>query len=200
MLGNTMVLLSRLGHGEEQAAAEIFNRHVNRLVALAATRVSQRFAQRVDPEDVVQSAFRSFFRDAKNGRYHFQRSGDLWRLLAAITLNKLYRQIEFHGAAKRNARREQCKRKPDPDQSSIEYWVSREPTADAAVELIDEVGAVMQALEPNDRKVLELRLQDLSTEEIAEQMRCSDRTVRRALERIRALVEHRFEVFRDAST
>jgi RNA polymerase sigma-70 factor (ECF subfamily) len=192
MLGNTMVLLSRLGHGEEQAAAEIFNRHVNRLVALAATRLSQRFAQRVDPEDVVQSAFRSFFREAKAGRYQFQRSGDLWRLLAAITLNKLYRQIEFHGAAKRNARREQGK--GDADQSSIEYWVSREPTADAAVELIDEVGAVMKALEPGDRKVLELRLQDLSTEEIAAQLGCSDRTVRRALERIRGLVERRFDV------
>lgn len=192
MVGNTLVLLSRLGHGEEQAAAEIFNRHVNRLVALAGARLSQKYAQRVDPEDVVQSAFRSFFREAKAGRYQFQRSGDLWRLLAAITMNKLYHQIEFHGAAKRSPRREQGK--GDADQSSIEYWVSREPSADAAAELIDEVTALMDQLEPNDRKVLELRLQDLSTEEIAAKLGCSDRTVRRALERIRGVVEGRFDL------
>ena len=84
------------------AAAEIFNRHVDRLVALAAARLSQKYAQRVDPEDVVQSAFRSFFREAKSGRYTYERSGDLWRLLAGININKLYRHIEYNGAAKRN--------------------------------------------------------------------------------------------------
>jgi RNA polymerase sigma-70 factor (ECF subfamily) len=192
MLGNTMVLLRRLGAGEEEAAAEIFNRHVDRLVALAATRLSQRFAQRVDPEDIVQSAFRSFFREAKAGRFTFEKSGDLWRLLAAITLNKLYRQIEFHGAAKRNARREQAGG-GDAEQSAVEQWVAREPSAEQAAELFDEVAAVMTDLDPSDRKVLELRLQDLSSDEIAAKLGCSDRTVRRALERIRTVVERRFD-------
>lgn len=192
MLGNTMVLLNRLGHGEEAAAAEIFNRHVDRLVALAAARLSQKYAQRVDPEDVVQSAFRSFFREAKSGRYTYERSGDLWRLLAGITINKLYRHIEYNGAAKRNVGREQAP-SGGPDESVVEHWVSREPAPEAAAELFDEVAQVMAGLEPADRKVLELRLQDRSTEEIAAEIGCSDRTVRRALERVRAVVEQRFD-------
>lgn len=198
-LGNTLVLLGRLGHGEQDAAAEIFNRHVDRLVALAATRLSPQFASRVDPEDVVQSAFRSFFREVKTGRYVLERSGDLWRLLAAITINKLYRQVEYHGAAKRSVRQEQAKG-GDADGSSIEYWISREPSADAAAELVDEVTAVMAALDPAERKVLELRLQDRSTEEIAAEVKCSDRTVRRALERIRAAVQQRFDASCGTST
>jgi RNA polymerase sigma factor (sigma-70 family) len=192
MLGNTLVLLTRLGHGEEEAAAEIFNRHVDRMIALAAARLSQKYAQRVDPEDVVQSAFRSFFREAKSGRYRYERSGDLWRLLAGITMNKLYRHVEYHGAAKRSPGREQAVG-GDADRSAIELWISREPAPEAAAELIDEVGVVMADLEPSERKVLELRLQDRSTDEIAAELGCSDRTVRRALERIRAALESRFD-------
>jgi RNA polymerase sigma factor (sigma-70 family) len=55
------------------------------------------------------------------------------------------------------------------------------------------VTAIMSNLDANDRKVLELRLQDYSSEEIAAQLGCSDRTVRRALERVRAAVERRFD-------
>jgi RNA polymerase sigma factor (sigma-70 family) len=51
----------------------------------------------------------------------------------------------------------------------------------------------MTDLDPSDRKVLELRLQDLSSDEIAAKLGCSDRTVRRALERIRTVVERRFD-------
>ena len=55
--------------GDESAAEELFNRFSERLVALARSRLSEKLARRVGPEDVVQSAFRSFFREAANDRY-----------------------------------------------------------------------------------------------------------------------------------
>src|SRR5262249_61199873 len=77
-------LVARWREGDQQAAAELFRRYADRLVALAKSRLSQKMARRVDPEDVVQSVYRSFFAETKEGRYEFERGGDLWHLLVTI--------------------------------------------------------------------------------------------------------------------
>ena len=95
----SMPLLARWKDGDEAAADEIFARYLHRLTGLARNCLSEKMQHRVDAEDVVQSAYRSFFRHAKEGRYKLKRCGDLWRLLAAITINKTMEQVEFHQAA-----------------------------------------------------------------------------------------------------
>lgn len=85
--------------GVNEAADLIFHRYLERLLALARSRMSTKLHRRLDPDDVVQSAYRSFFVHAKNEEYVLQRAGDLWRLLASITLHKLYKQAERHTAA-----------------------------------------------------------------------------------------------------
>src|SRR5262245_54743172 len=82
-------LLAGVQAGRSQAADQLFNRYVERLVALARSHMSPSLRTREDEEDVVQSVCRSFFTRAREGQYILQRSGDLWRLLAAITLNKV---------------------------------------------------------------------------------------------------------------
>ncbi len=90
MVGDESIeLLSRVRQGDEQAASDLFDRYVERLIKLARSRLSAKLQRRVDPEDVVQSAYRSFFSHAQDGRYQLHKSGDLWRLLAAITVNKV---------------------------------------------------------------------------------------------------------------
>ena len=61
-------LLERIREGDEQAATELFDRYVDRLIELARSRLSPKLARRLDPEDVVQSACRSFFRLARADR------------------------------------------------------------------------------------------------------------------------------------
>src|SRR5437879_3375640 len=99
-------LMARWRQGDQEAAEELFRRYAERLLALARSRLSARLARHVDPEDVVQSAFRSFFTGARADRFALRRSGDLWRLLVAITLHKLQHQVERHTAGKRTAVRE----------------------------------------------------------------------------------------------
>src|SRR5437764_13076621 len=94
-------LMTRWRAGDEGAAATLFHRYAERLLALARGRLSGRLARHVDAEDVLQSAYRSFFSGARDGRFVLHRSGDLWRLLVAITLHKLQRQVERHTTAKR---------------------------------------------------------------------------------------------------
>jgi hypothetical protein len=64
--------------------------------------------RRVDPEDVVQSACRTFFRRASLGDFSLASKDDLWRLLLTITLNKVRMQARFHTRNRRNAAREQA--------------------------------------------------------------------------------------------
>src|SRR5262249_61833539 len=87
-------LLARWREGDQQAAAEIFRRYVGRLIGIVQARLSAKLARRVDPEDVVQSAYRSFFAGARNGQYDLPLGRDLWRLLVAITLHKLPDQVK----------------------------------------------------------------------------------------------------------
>ena len=70
------------------------------------SQLSEKVARRVDPEDVVQSAYKSFFAGALDDRYVLQRTGDLWHLLAAITLHKLHHQVRRHTAETRSVERE----------------------------------------------------------------------------------------------
>src|SRR5262245_23178700 len=100
-------LVGRWQKGDQQAAADLFRRYADRLIALARSRLPTKVKSRLDAEDVVQSVYRSFFAGAKDGRYELLRGGDLWRLLVTITLNKVARQVQRNARDKRAVDREQ---------------------------------------------------------------------------------------------
>jgi RNA polymerase sigma factor (sigma-70 family) len=174
------------GHaaGDEEISAELFNRYVDRLIRLARQRLAPRIARRIDPEDVVQSAYRSFFAAAGEGRFVLERSGDLWRLLAGIMLNKLYRQVERNTAKKRDVSKE-CGIDAEDSFSVRPEILSREPSPAEAVALADEVELLLRGFEPLHRQVIELRLQGYLVEEIATETQRTQRTVLRVLERVK---------------
>src|SRR5947208_145401 len=121
-------LLARVQEGSEQAAEELFQRFAERLIAVAGKHLSSRMTRRVDPEDVVQSAYRSFFRKARKGGYTVHRSGELWRLLVGITLHKLHHQVERHTAGKRAIGRERQGETSDESRDGLLLLTpSREP-------------------------------------------------------------------------
>jgi RNA polymerase sigma factor (sigma-70 family) len=175
-------LLQRLTAGDEAAAVEIFDRYVERLTHLARSRLATKLASRVDPEDIVMSAYRSFFIAARDGRFRLGHSDDLWRLLVEVTLHKLYHAAHRHLADRRSVNREQ---RATGASSDFFQFASREPTPDEALAAADELTAILQQLGQRDRQVLELRLQGHEYEEIADRLNCSERTVRRAINEAR---------------
>jgi RNA polymerase sigma factor (sigma-70 family) len=182
-------LVAQWCEGDQEAAGEICCRFSQKLIALAASRLSEKLARRVDAEDVVQSAYRSFFVGAKKGRYVLERSGDLWRLLVRITLRKVYRQAERHGTKKRGLKKERVVPE-DASQSGMAAQVeSPDPTPAEAATLADEVESILSSLEAQHRPILELRLQGYKIEEIAAEQKCSERTVRRVLDSIKTRIE-----------
>jgi hypothetical protein len=98
----SLVLLERFRGGDDLAAEALFARYFERLIALARSRLSPRLARRTDPEEIALSVYRSFFVEAREGRYTVNRGGDLWRLLSSIAKHKLLRQVRHHRADRRS--------------------------------------------------------------------------------------------------
>jgi RNA polymerase sigma factor (sigma-70 family) len=169
---------------DPKAAEELFRRYSDRLIALARTRLSARVSSRIDPEDVVQSAYRSFFAGAHEGQTP-QRSGDVWPLLVAITLNKLHDQVRRHTAAKRAVEREQNFGSEDSLLGIQPSSLAREPSPVEALSLVDEVEQLMRGLGPLERRMVELRLQGCNLRDIAAATERSVPTVRRLLDRVK---------------
>lgn len=183
-------LLQRWREGDDSAATEIFERYVNRLCALARTRLSDRMKRRVEAEDVVQSAYRSFFRRAGES-YAIERQGDLWRLLAAITINKVRGQVEFHTAKKRGVYLEESML---ANQSMIRVSpevISDEPKPDDAVVMVEELSDLLGSLDETQRSIVELSMQNRTVDQIADSIKRSKRTVRRTIQQVREELENR---------
>lgn len=165
--------------GDEDAAAELFYRYAGRLLALARSQMSPALAQRLDAEDVVQSACRSFFVRVRDGRLMVQPGGEMWELLAAITMRKIYGQLEHQTAQKRDIRREQAQ-----DESICWFEVealARDPGPEDQAVLADERDRALRSLSPVHRRIVELRFEEYTTTEIAAQVKRSDRLVRLVL-------------------
>src|SRR4029077_11892934 len=99
-------LMARLRSGEDAAAREVFEEFAGRLVALARRRFNRLLARKVDPEDVVQSALKSFFARHRAGKLDVGGWDGLWNLLALITLRKCADRAEYFLADRRDGTRE----------------------------------------------------------------------------------------------
>jgi RNA polymerase sigma factor (sigma-70 family) len=157
------------------------------LERLADRNLAQGLRRRFGPEDVVQSACRTFFRRAQAGEFEISDEDALWRLLCAITLTKLRQQVRFHGQQKRNVRDEKhldsinAQGRPRTPQFAASGGAPED-----AVEFADQMQALVGSLDEKEREVLELKLQELDNVQIAERLGCAERTVRRRLRRVEA--------------
>jgi RNA polymerase sigma-70 factor (ECF subfamily) len=181
---NFAQLMARLRAGDEVAAAEVFNRFAHRLIALARTQLEDRIRQKEDPEDIVQSAFRSFFRRDREGQFQIDNWESLWGILTVITLRKCGNRVEYFHAARRDIQREAHVPPAAETRASWEA-VARDPTPSEAAVLAETVEHLLHGLDESDREIVSLHLQGYTAPEISAQVGYAERTVHRTLARIR---------------
>jgi RNA polymerase sigma-70 factor (ECF subfamily) len=178
--------MAQLRAADQEAAREVFNRFAQRLVALARRRLGGRLRQKVDPEDVVQSAFRSFFTHAHDDLAGWD---NLWNLLVVITLRKCGRRIAYFRAACRDVQRE--KNLAAPGDTDGEKWeaMAGDPTPEEAAMLAETIEQLLGGLKDWERAIASLTLQGFSVAEVSAQVGRTERTVYRVLERIKASLQ-----------
>jgi RNA polymerase sigma-70 factor (ECF subfamily) len=182
-------MMERLRCGDDAAAREVFERFTWRLVALARGRFNRVLTRKVDAEDVVQSAYRSFFVRQREGKLEVCGWDGLWNLLTLITLRKCADRAEYFLADRRDATREWTG--PDgeemPDISMLA--LDREPQPEEAAILAETVEHVFRDLSVHERPILELSLQGYTASEISNRLGRAERSVRRLREQIRKRLE-----------
>lgn len=186
-------LLDRLKQGDETAAGELLDRYASRLIALAMSQIHGRLQRRIDPEDVVQSALGSFFRRVADGAYEVDDKHGLWPLLATITINKLRKRIEYHGAGKRALSAEESIFTGESAVSFIPAALADEPDHEDEVALMEELDVVFQRLTPLHREIVMRTLAGDRPIDVAEGVNRTERTVRRVLERFRTILRERLK-------
>jgi RNA polymerase sigma-70 factor (ECF subfamily) len=162
-------------------------RSVDLLVKRARGRICARRASRIDPEDIVQSVFRTFFQRAREGHFQLEDPDDLCKLLAKITIHKTLRVIAYHQRAKRNRGLETGQ--GEVSDELLMAVCAGEPSPDDAAAFVDQLSHLLDSLSSEDQQVLTLRMEGYGTAEIADKLGISTRTVRRLMERIRGLAE-----------
>lgn len=186
-------LMVRLKSGDPDVARQLFERYAQQLVGLARSRIQSEFRNKVDPEDVVQSVYRSFFRRHQEDQLSVSGWDNLWSLLALMTVRKCLKQIERFQTERRAVSRETS------GDEAVLFLVDREPTPDEAAILNETVAEIFDHVDPEDRAIVELSLQGFTTPEISQQLNRAERTVRRLRERVRNLLQSRLEATAGAS-
>jgi RNA polymerase sigma-70 factor (ECF subfamily) len=177
--------MASLQAGDPDAAAQVFHRFAQRLIALARSRLDSRLRQKVDPEDVLQSAYKSFFSRYAQGQFDLHDWNGLWSLLVVITLRKCGRWREHYHAGLRDVRTEVPLPPSAGESGPPGATLVREPTPAEAALLAEAVEGLLRGLEGRDRDITVLALQGYTAVEISTLLDRPERTVYRVLDRLK---------------
>lgn len=170
-------LLRRYQAGDDDAATALYRRYAGRLLGLATVQTSPDLQTRLDPEDIVQSVFRTFFRRAALGEYEVPAGEELWKLFLVIGLYKVRAAAVHHRAAKRDVRQ------MEPG-AALEQWAGT-PDDVALNALRLTIDEVLAPLPPHYREVVRLRVDGFEVAEIAARTGRAKRSVERILQEFR---------------
>ena len=175
-------LVARCREGDENAANELYRRYCDQLLRIVGNHLSAKYAAKFDPEDVLQTAFRTMFRRLEKGEFQFDTDEDVWKLMVTISLNKLRRQIRSLNTQQNNISLERT------ISEELANQLCEKPTIQEVVEFSEMLEKLFRFLTEDQRNAILLRMSGCNQIEIAERLEVSDRTVRRMWKRIQRSV------------
>ncbi len=179
------ILLNRLEAGSNTAIPDLENRYLSRIIGLAKSRMSSWMRQKLDPEDIAQETFIAFLDVIEARETSWEKEGDLWRLLATITINQVLRKVEYFTVQKRNIKTEttlDC-----ANELEDANWVSEE--------LNELILSILAKEKPLAQRVITARLAGFTIQETAEQVGRNERTVRRILDSLKSKMFVDYDLF-----
>ena len=177
--GSITRLIPDLLERDEIAIEELWRRYVARVEGVARPLLVGLAPGAGDEQDVAQSAFHAFCEAAANGQAPQLGSRDeLWRLLATISRRKATDRI----------RRELRDRRGGGAMATcdgLEQVADEQPSPSEVAELQESMDALVVVLDasgdPKLKSIASMRLAGADTQEIAERLGCTVRTVQRKL-------------------
>jgi DNA-directed RNA polymerase specialized sigma24 family protein len=190
--GSVTRWVGHLQAGDQGAAQCLWERYFRRLVGLARKKLRDAPRRAADEEDVALSAFDSFCRGVRRGRFpQLDDRNNLWRLLVTLTARKAFDQVRDERTQKRGGGAvsgESVLRGANNSAIGLDQVVGREPTPAFAAQVADEYRQLLDLLaEAELRSVAVWKMEGDTTEQIAAKLACAPSTIERKLRRIRGL-------------
>lgn len=174
---------------ERENDRQALERFTRRLVGLARNHLDGRLLHKIDPEDIVQSAYKSFFLRYGEGALAAEGWDGLWGLLTRITLRKCADRVRYYRAERRDIGREAAPSFRGEDPEPWRDAAGHEPTPEQAAVLAETLEHLLRGLNADERSIIEMSLQGYTTLEISEKLGRAERSVRRLRERVRLQLE-----------
>lgn len=194
MTDTTEALVESAAKGDHESVGELLNRYLPRLRAFVRLRCGPELRARESSSDIAQSVCRELLQGLSGLRWEGEGAFRSWLFTAA--LRKLSDRAAFHGAAKRDMRREvPVGENSRQDQALFEcYRAFSSPSQHAiAREQAERIESALAALPDEQREVIVLaKIVGLSRADIARKLGRTEGSVRvilhRALARVTGLL------------
>jgi RNA polymerase sigma factor (sigma-70 family) len=191
--GSVSYWIFSLKNGQSGGAQPLWERYHSRLLGLARQMLRGSRRREADEEDVVQTAFQSFFQGVCGGRFpQLNDRDDLWRVLVVLTARKAIDQVRKERRRVPNDVTSQSSaaisQVAADDETALMEIVAHEPTPELAALLIEQYEMLLDRLGDDKFRAIALwKLEGYTNGEIACKLGCSRRTVIRKLEAVRAI-------------
>ncbi len=171
--------LEGLRDGDSLAAQELWNRYFEQLVSVAQARL-QGLSHDVSGQDIALSALKSVMIGVQEDRYpDLIDRESLWPLLVTITARKSISQQRRQLAQKRTRTRE-C------NWEDLQTEIGSTPSAEFATDVADQLEQLYRRLDDSSlQRVVEMKLSGCTHQEVADDLNCTERTIKRKLTLIR---------------
>jgi RNA polymerase sigma factor (sigma-70 family) len=185
-------LIARAKAGDEAAIREFLARFEQEVRMMVRGRLPKKLRTQFDSMDFVQTVWQSFFSDLRNSPRDFENIQHIRGFLAGVVRNKVYEEHRRLTKTEKYAvdREERLYIRRGNREVAREV-VSQEPSPSQAVQASDRLAQLTAGCSPREVKVIMLRLQDMTFEEIAARTGLHERTVRRIIDAARLRMEAR---------
>ena len=181
--------IDQLAARNQQAAGQLWQHVAVRLQEFAAQKLDVQTRRHYDEHDAANSAFHSLCRGLSDGRIEAKNRDALWGLLAVITSRKISAQQRHINRQKRGSGAVRGESGfVDLGAAGINAVVGDQSPPDELAEVSESCDQLLDAL-PDEamRKIVLLKFQRATNAEIASELKCTERTIERKLERIRRI-------------
>jgi RNA polymerase sigma factor (sigma-70 family) len=181
--------VAQLKAGEQEAARLLWERYFRRLLGLVRRRLPDHLRRDFDEEDVVVSAFRSFFAGVAAERFpRLDDDDNFWAILSLLAARKATAYLRRRGRLKRGGglvQGESALGRP-ADGGGLDALLGAAPDPELEALFAEQCEALFEGLGDDDlRQVALLKLHGHTVAEIAERTGHTQRRVQRRLEIIR---------------
>lgn len=190
--GDFAALIENARLGDETAVAALLGRFEPEIRTMVRVRLPRILRNQLDSMDIVQAVWTSVFTGNPEDVARFADVGQFRGFLAGVARNKVFEEHRRRTRTRKyDLGREERLYVRKGEREVVRDVIAPDPTPSEEVQADDRLDQLTRGRTPEEVRVVELRREGLTFDEIAQRLGISERSVRRVIESIRERMEAR---------